>query len=51
VLTGLDGRFVLDDLSPGDYQLTARAAGHAPLAPLIVTVPSTVAGPLQLQLT
>jgi hypothetical protein len=50
VTTGIDGRFVLEDLDPGDYQLTVRAAGHPPLAPVAVTIPSPVNGPIQLQL-
>jgi len=50
-ITGPDGRFVLDRVAPGTYQVTARATAHPLLGPVNVTIPSPTPGPLQLQFT
>ncbi|MGI5400306.1 Pvc16 family protein [Streptomyces sp. CA-135486] len=49
--SGADGAFVLDSVPPGDYLVTARAAGHAALPPVAVVVPASTTELLQLQFT
>lgn len=49
--TDAGGRFVVEGISPGTYDVAARAAALPPMPPQTVTLPTPTPGPLELQFT
>lgn len=50
-LTGDDGRFVLDSVSPGDYAASVRSTGRPVLGPVPLTLPAATSAPVELTYT